>query len=328
MSNARIPIINLLGLCLLLFSESVVAQHLPLINLYSDNINTINPSLFSSNYARDGYDLSINALHRSQWLGLEGAPATQLVSAEVILENSPLVLGGHLINDKAGPIGHSGAYLKIGTYISGRHLEDGAITAAITAGVNQFRINGSEIRFRDIEPLVPDQSVFYPDIGLGIGFFRKVDFGIFEGDIISGGLSIPQVFSLKYNVSSDQNDQYELSRSRQFFGNLGITKFYDNDTFLELTSWIKYIEGSKIHTDLNIKYKMNRSFWFGMGASTNLAYSLQIGFEFYDALSSDSVLKLIYNYGDSMQNKSIYLRNSHELTLAYAINRGGSSYGF
>jgi hypothetical protein len=43
------------------------------------------------------------ALHRTQWVGLDGAPVTNTASINTPLNNSNLGLGISIINDKIGP---------------------------------------------------------------------------------------------------------------------------------------------------------------------------------------------------------------------------------
>ena len=74
---------------------------------------------------------------------------------------------------RQGHYNKTGVYGKAGVYLSGRNLEDGAFSGAVSIGYNQHKINGQEISFRDSEPLIVNQNIFYPDIGLGIAFLRE-----------------------------------------------------------------------------------------------------------------------------------------------------------
>jgi type IX secretion system PorP/SprF family membrane protein len=63
---------------------------------YMYNTININPA-----YAGSRGALSIFALHRTQWVGLDGAPVTNAVSINTPLNNSKL--GVSIINDRIGP---------------------------------------------------------------------------------------------------------------------------------------------------------------------------------------------------------------------------------
>ena len=47
--------------------------------------------------------LSIFGLHRTQWIGLDGAPETSAFSVNTPLNDSNLGLGVSIVNDKIGP---------------------------------------------------------------------------------------------------------------------------------------------------------------------------------------------------------------------------------
>jgi type IX secretion system PorP/SprF family membrane protein len=64
---------------------------------YMYNTININPA-----YAGSRGALSIFALHRTQWVGLDGAPVTNAVSINTPLNNK-LGLGVSIINDRIGP---------------------------------------------------------------------------------------------------------------------------------------------------------------------------------------------------------------------------------
>ena len=64
---------------------------------YMYNTININPA-----YAGSRGALSIFALHRTQWVGLDGAPVTNAASVNTPLNQSNLGLGVSIINDKIG----------------------------------------------------------------------------------------------------------------------------------------------------------------------------------------------------------------------------------
>ena len=65
---------------------------------YMYNTINVNPA-----YAGSRGAMSIFALHRTQWVGLDGAPVTNVASINTPLNDSNLGLGVTFINDKIGP---------------------------------------------------------------------------------------------------------------------------------------------------------------------------------------------------------------------------------
>lgn len=65
---------------------------------YMYNTINVNPA-----YAGSRGVMSIFGLHRTQWVGLEGAPTTNAFSINTPINDSNLGLGISFLNDKIGP---------------------------------------------------------------------------------------------------------------------------------------------------------------------------------------------------------------------------------
>ena len=85
-------------LMLLLVSGAIKAQQDAQFTQYMYNTINVNPA-----YAGSRQSMSIFALHRSQWVGLDGAPVTNTASINTPINNSRVGLGVSVINDKIGP---------------------------------------------------------------------------------------------------------------------------------------------------------------------------------------------------------------------------------
>ena len=83
---------------LLLLSGVNYAQQDAQFTQYMYNTININPA-----YAGSRGSMSVFALHRTQWVGLDGAPVTNTVSFNTPIKESNLGLGVSVISDKIGP---------------------------------------------------------------------------------------------------------------------------------------------------------------------------------------------------------------------------------
>ena len=79
-------------------SNWVFAQQDAQYTQYMYNPMNVNPA-----YAGSRDALSIFGMHRTQWVGLEGAPTTNVFSIHTPLKNERLGLGLSIVNDKIGP---------------------------------------------------------------------------------------------------------------------------------------------------------------------------------------------------------------------------------
>ena len=89
---------KILVLVVLLFASSSYGQQDPQYTQYMYNPLVINPA-----YAGNRGVTSILLLHRSQWVGLDGAPRTQNLSVHSPIGLGKVGLGFSLVNDALGP---------------------------------------------------------------------------------------------------------------------------------------------------------------------------------------------------------------------------------
>ena len=89
---------SLVTLVILLRFNSSFGQQDPQYTQYMYNTMSVNPA-----YAGQREVLSITGLHRSQWIGIDGAPQTQTLGIHSPLRNERIGLGLNVIHDALGP---------------------------------------------------------------------------------------------------------------------------------------------------------------------------------------------------------------------------------
>ena len=87
-----------------------------------------------------------------------------------------------------------------------------------------------------------------------------------DGDYYYIGASVPQVVGLDYTFKTE-NGEFLTKRIQHFYGQLGFIKFFDNDSFLEPSIWVKYAQNAPFNADINLRYQLPISFWIGTGLS-------------------------------------------------------------
>ena len=147
---------------------------------YMYNTVSVNPA-----YAGSRGNLSIAALHRSQWLGLEGAPKTQTLNLHSPIGYRGVGLGLSIVNDQIGPTSE--------TYFDA----DFSYTIQLAAEKRlSFGLKGSvhllDIRFSELttDPNNPDatlqddiQNRLSPNVGAGVYYHTETFYA---------GLSVPR----------------------------------------------------------------------------------------------------------------------------------------
>ena len=85
-------------LFLLFVGARINAQQDAQYTQYMYNTVSVNPA-----YAGSRGHMSIAALHRSQWIGLDGAPQTQTLNLHSPIGYRGVGMGFSIVNDKIGP---------------------------------------------------------------------------------------------------------------------------------------------------------------------------------------------------------------------------------
>ena len=89
---------KILIFALMLTCYAAFAQQDAQYTQYMYNTININPA-----YAGSRGVMSVFGLHRTQWVGLDGAPTTNTFSLNTPINNSNLGVGFSLVNDRIGP---------------------------------------------------------------------------------------------------------------------------------------------------------------------------------------------------------------------------------
>jgi type IX secretion system PorP/SprF family membrane protein len=282
------------------FLNIVNAQDFPLHTQYMYNKSFINPGALGVK-AKIGLLL----MHRSQWVGIEGAPMTSDLSFEYPLQKA--AFGLDLIQDQNGPLSKYTGNLKFSydlelsftTYLS----------LGVNVGVynNQFNINKLKIRDQGEDLFANSVDEINYDVGVGAFFYSETWYL---------GLSTTNLNMQKYYPKL--TDQYDKRLLHAYL--MGGYNFEVNrDITLQPSILVRYINGLPISADLSVNMQWNETLITGLAYRLNSAYSLLLG------MNISRQLHIGYAF-DWDQNK-IYMENygSHELFLRYYISRDENS---
>ncbi len=308
----------------LLVSIVLQGQQLSLYTQYRENMTLINPAGMESDFLAFGQNLTFGASYRAQWVGLTNGPTTQTIRASYVNKESngvSILAGGFLLNDQTGPTGFTGLYGRIGGVISPDPQYSG-LAVAISAGAVQYRVNASEIRLRDQGDVVgtQDQSQLFPDVGVGLFYYQALGDSWRDADMIYAGVSVPQVIGLDLTFENE-NGEFFTKRVQHFYGQFGYIKFFDNDSFLEPSAWVKYVQGAPINVDFNLRYQLPSSIWVGTGISTASNLHLETGFMLGRNVGFDSNIRFGYGFDYSFSSFGPTAGTTHEINITFAVDR-------
>lgn len=291
-----------IGFVLILGSLNIHAQQAPMYTHYMNNTLVVNPA-----YAGSRDALTVTAIHRTQWVGFEGAPVTQSVTMHMPLANEHTGIGLSVLNDKIGPT-HTTSLVFNYAYRFNLN-ENSKMAFGLSAAANIFQANLSALELD-----VQNDPVFLnninnhvtPNIGFGAYYSRERFYA---------GFSIPNLLETSYSeINRDNGASLIGKEQRHYFFIAGALFHVAENLDFKPTSYVKVTAGAPIEADLTASFIIQQRFLVGAMIRTGDAIGGLIGLDITDQLHFG------YSYDWSFGLKtSRYNKGSHELVLRYDL---------
>jgi len=263
---------------------------------YMYNTINVNPA-----YAGSRGALSIFALHRTQWVGLDGAPVTNAVSINTPINVSNLGLGVSLINDKVGPTNENTFSADLSYSIP--TSETFKLSLGIKATANLFNLDTSPLNPVVIgDDKLQNYNKFTPNIGAGV---------YLHSDKAYLGLSIPNFIQTN---RYDDNEIATISKEKiNTYLIAGYVFDLNQDIKFKPAVITKIVEGAPLQIDVSGNFMFSEKFVVGVAYRWSAALSGMVGFQVSDGLY------IGYGYDKESTNLKNYNSGSHEIFLRYEI---------
>ncbi|QCE43224.1 type IX secretion system membrane protein PorP/SprF [Psychroserpens sp. NJDZ02] len=294
-----------IGVILLFSCLNALAQQLPQFSQYMFNTIAINPA-----YAGSRETISIVGLHRSQWVGLAGAPTTSTVSIHAPMKNEKVGLGLSVINDELGFENFVYAYGDFSYTIN--LSEKTKLAFGLKAGFTHYNLD--QEGFLDdptisVDPFFSNfTNKWNPNIGVG-AYLHQNKWYV--------GLSAPRILNTDYNESSlDPEVDYVALERVGYYLTGGYVFDLDENTKLKPSALVKVTNGAPISFDLSAHVLFNETFWLGGSYRYNRDTST-IG-----ALADFQVspqMRIGYAYEHYITDLRPYTGGTHEILLMFEV---------
>lgn len=290
----------LLGFMFLLSQVNLDAQQLPLLSTQS--AENYNPSIINADYFKKFSPTSISMRYRYQWTGLKDAPKSLIGHFAHYNEDYSLLFGGSLISDQTGPTGFTGLYGKIGYGIN--ISDDLLLSIALRGGMVQYRVKGNELTFLEAGDIASSvDSKLFPDFSLGATLYFDERYYI--------GISVPQLIGIDLKYTKEDND-FKIQRVQHYHGIAGTFFNFEDESSLDLSSEVRYLENVPLHLMGRIKYEYQRLFWVGLGVANSREVSADIGV-LLNAGKNDNLIRLGYAFSNYFQKYGPAFGSTHEI---------------
>ncbi|WGK65036.1 PorP/SprF family type IX secretion system membrane protein [Croceiramulus getboli] len=304
MRNFSISIVVLMLLCCGLFSA--VAQQDAQYTQYMYNTVAINPA-----YAGNRGVLSIVGLHRSQWVGLEGAPRTQSLSVHSPIGLSNMGLGLSIVNDALGPAQET--YVNVDFSYTVNTSAEGRLSFGVKAGGHILDVDFSRLNiFNPGDPRFQNNidNKFSPNIGAG---------AYYHTDRFYLGVSVPNLLTTEhFDESLNSNSTSFVAEERlHYYGIAGYTFDLSSDVKFKPSTMVKLVAGAPLQVDVSANFLLYQKLTLGAAYRWSAALSGMVGFQVSDGL----MIGFAYDRETTELGETIYNDGSYEVFLRFELFR-------
>lgn len=303
-SNVMRNKIYIIGL--LMFSLNSFAQQDAQFTQYMYNTMSINPAYAGS---RDVFSAVL--LHRSQWVGLEGAPNTQTLSIHSpIGDNNKIGLGLSIIHDKIGPTQET--YFDIDFSYNINLSETGKLYFGLKAGGHLLDVDFNKLNQYDPSDDLLSQNInnkFSPNFGFGL-YYK-------ESDVWYAGLSLPNLLETKH-FTNDESSQLSTATEKIHLHIIGGYVFDLNDYLKFKPAFLfKAVSGAPLQADISANFLYDEKLTFGAAYRLSAAFSAMVGYQ----ISNEIFMGFAYDREITELGNTLFNSGSYEVFLRFEIGQ-------
>jgi type IX secretion system PorP/SprF family membrane protein len=263
------------------------------------NTININPA-----YAGSRGVTSIFALHRQQWVGLNGAPTTSTLSVNTPIQNSRLGLGISFVSDKIGASDQNTISADLSYTIPISYQYD--LSFGLKASADLLNVDYTKLdRYSTTDPTFQNNidNQFSPNVGAGI---------YFHSDQMYLGLSVPHFLDVKH---FDDNSSTTVEDRLHYYLIGGYVFDLSPDVKLKPSFLGKMVSGAPLQVDLSANVLLQEKFSLGLAYRWSAAASAMAGIQVTDGLL------IAYSYDFDTTTLANYNSGSHEIFLRFELNK-------
>lgn len=289
--------IILATLTFIVLSTTMKAQQDAMFTHYMYNTLWLNPAYAGT---RDAF--TVTGIHRSQWVGFDGAPVNQSITMHTPILNGKVGVGLSVLNDKIGPTKSTSIALDLDYQI--RLNTKSKLSFGIKSLANMYNnnVNALELDTKNDAAFAENTQRILPNAGAGIYYYRERFYA---------GFSVPKLLENKFTSS---NVNAASKEQRHYFFIIGTVIDLSKDIKFKPTCFLKATPAAPLQGDITANFLVNNKFSIGAMYRTGDAVGALLGYNFSEQFT------LGYSFDWSMANTTgKYNNGSHEIMLRYDL---------
>jgi type IX secretion system PorP/SprF family membrane protein len=277
---------------------------------YMYNMSVINPAYTTDNLGI----VNLGALHRTQWVGVDGAPKSSNLFLHTPL-NDKIEVGFSMINDNIGDVvKENNLYADIAYKLNLE--ENGNLSFGIKTGVTFFDVNFNDFVLESGDVFTdPDfaENINKSYFNFGVGaYYNKDNYYV--------GLSVPNLLKAKH-LDRD-NGKYQGSEQMHVFLTSGYVFEISELVKFKPAFMSKIVKGAPIAFDITANVLYDNRFEFGLG------YRIEDAFSAMFNVKATPELRIGYAYDHTVSNLGPFSSGSHEIFILYDLDLFNSNPGY
>ena len=266
---------------------------------YVYNTISVNPA-----YAGSRGVLSLAALYRSQWVGVEGAPNSQTINLHTPLSER-VGIGFNIVNDEIGNRTNQNTYFDAAFSYTISTSREGKLAFGVKASGHLLNIDFSQLQnFDNSTTQTNIDKRFSPNFGAGLYYYR---------DDFYAGLSVPNFLKTEHFDNSGNSSSSIAQQQMNWYLMTGYIFELNPEFKLKPAALVRAVQGAPLQVDLSATALFNDKFSFGAAYRWSAALSALVGYQYNDKL----LFGLAYDREISELGNSTFNDGSFEFFLRY-----------
>lgn len=282
---------------LIVATLNVYAQQEPQYTQYMYNTLVVNPG-----YTGSAGVPEVNLLHRTQWVGIDGAPQTQAFSIHAPLQNKKVGLGFSAVNDRLGPANEVYADANFSYTLDMGY--EAKLAFGLKAGARIFNVDWSKGRYyQEGDPLLNTNinNKINPTVGAGLYYYT---------DKWYAGVSVPNFLRSDYY---DDIQEATVSDRLHYYVIAGYVFDISENVKFKPAVLGKVVSGAPITVDASANFLLYEKLTLGASYRWDDSVSALAGFQISNSIFAG------YSYDYSVTELNKYNDGSHELVLRFRL---------